>query len=413
MEKLKNYIKKYDLASNHDLTLLLILLLSISWYKLAPLFLILLSVLIVLKGKKNKLVQLINIRSGAFWAICFFVLHILGMVWTKNTGFGWSDVGMKVSFVVLPVILLFGNFNFSLRDWLFYFTKGLTYLVIGMLVFSAWRSWYYPEDNNWGYFFETEFSIFIHRSYWATYSALAASFVLFEWINHQQKKINWYLFSWILLSLSTFLTISKAGIIIWSFLTIIVIIYYLFSSKKYYILSIIGSATIGLLLFLFFANTRISERFQEIPKAFSHVHTTNNNTVESNEARIVMWSTSLKLIREYWLFGTGTGDVKDALIQKNLELGNLEIAERRLNAHNQFLNTWLQLGVFGLFSLLMMFVTTWINSNKNHSFYGKLFVLAMVLTMLFESFLETQAGIVPFCILLTRINLSYSIESAD
>jgi O-antigen ligase len=288
------------------------------------------------------------------------------------------------------------------------FSLGLTVLVIIMLLFSVWRSFYYPEDNNWGYFFETEYSIFLHRSYWATYTALASAALLHVLFTKSAYRNLVYFSAWLLLSCSTFLTISKAGIIIWFILTTSTVVHWFISSKHYKTLVLSIAVVFGLTALILFTNNRISSRFKEIPKAMNAQDNERETSIESNEARLTMWTTSWEIIKDNWLFGVGTGDVKDALISKNVALGNLEIAEKKLNSHNQFLNTWVQLGIGGLFCLLMIFVATW---NSTKSFYGAIFILAFGTTMLFESFIETQGGIVPFCLLLGLFQLNYSEKS--
>ncbi len=129
-----------------------------------------------------------------------------------------------------------------------------------------------------------------------------------------------------------------------------------------------------------------------------------NSDVESNAARIIMWSTSVKVIQSNWLLGTGTGDVKDVLIAKNVELGNIEVAEKKLNSHNQYLNSWVQLGVFGFVFLFGIFISSFGTAIRNGSLPVTLMTLAFVITMLFESFVETQGGIIPFCLLMAVLN---------
>lgn len=390
--------------------LLITLLLSVSWVKLAPLILLLFLVLGFIQGsyKRTFIKHFFNWKSGLFWASCFFCFHFVGLIWTSNYGFAWSDIGMKLSFILIPITFSICQIKSTITTWVMRFSLGLTVLVIIMLLFSVWRSFYYPEDNNWGYFFETEYSIFLHRSYWATYTALASAALLHVLFTKSAYRNLVYFSAWLLLSCSTFLTISKAGIIIWFILTTSTVVHWFISSKHYKTLVLSIAVVFGLTALILFTNNRISSRFKEIPKAMNAQDNERETSIESNEARLTMWTTSWEIIKDNWLFGVGTGDVKDALISKNVALGNLEIAEKKLNSHNQFLNTWVQLGIGGLFCLLMIFVATW---NSTKSFYGAIFILAFGTTMLFESFIETQGGIVPFCLLLGLFQLNYSEKS--
>lgn len=384
----------------------LIFVVSITWLKFAPILIVFLFLLACFQHNSWKEIKerLFSWKSPGFWSICFLLYHIVGMLWSTNTAFGWSDIGMKASFLIFPLIFAIGRFSFKPKELIKTLSSLITWIVIGLLIFASWRSWYYPEDNHWGYFFETEYSHFIHRSYFATYTAFASAVTLHLLIYQHEKRTLWNWISWLLLSISTFLTISKAGILILLILTLTIVIRRLLISKKYKLVLFGSLSIVVLFVFLFNSNSRIASRFQEIPKPFTPVETVNNVGVESNEARIIMWSTSLKVIKDNWLFGTGTGDVKDVLIQKNTELGNTGVAERKLNSHNQFLNSWTQLGILGLGCLLLLFITTLMQSLHLRNSFGVLFVIAFASTMLFESFIETQAGIIPFCLLLMVMN---------
>ncbi len=348
--------------------------------------------------------QLFSSRSAMFWMIAFYVFHIVGMAWSTNLAFGWSDVGMKLSFVIVPLIVSIGRMQLSLKKWLSWAVDCMSVIAVGLLIYAFWKSWYYPEDNHWAYFFESEFSTFLHRSYWATYCAIGTAWALFDWISGTRKIISWRLFTFILLAAATVLTISKAGIIILGLLCFWLILYHIIVRKWWKIALPCLAVMIGLIAGVAHFSPRVASRFQEIPKAFSTVKSSGNTDVESNAARIIMWSTSVIVIQSNWLFGTGTGDVKDVLIATNMELGNNEVAEKKLNSHNQFLNSWVQLGVFGFVFLLGIFFSSFGTAIRNGSLPVTLMTLAFLITMLFESFVETQGGIIPFCLLMAVLN---------
>jgi len=116
-----------------------------------------------------------------------------------------------------------------------------------------------------------------------------------------------------------------------------------------------------------------------------------------------MWTTSLDLFQESFIAGSGTGDYDDVLYNRNMAYGNTGVAKQRLNSHNQFLNTAVQLGSLGVIALILIFVSGFkiALQCKNHLY---IFLLsAFIMNFLFESFLETQAGIVLFCVLLISL----------
>jgi len=209
------------------------------------------------------------------------------------------------------------------------------------------------------------------------------------------------------MTIATVLTISKAGILILILCLLIVFIHKMIQLKKWIFLAFGSVSIIVGITLLVSLSERVSSRFTMISKAINEVKLYDNPDSESNEARLIMWNTSIQLIKRSPILGAGTGDVKDVLIAKNIEMGNTGVADKKLNAHNQYLNTWVQLGVFGLISLLMFFTTLFYLAKKEKNMYLFYFGLILFLSLLTESFLETQAGIIPvgllsFALLSTR-----------
>lgn len=412
---MKAYLATYWRESSRtDKGLMLALVLALTWKNLAPVLLMLSFVLALTERNSGTFFrqQLFSLRSVLTWMLAFYLFHIVGMAWSSNAAFGWSDVGMKLSFLFVPLIVATGRLQLSFRYWMRWIIDGMSMIVIGLLLLAVWKSFAAPEDNHWAYFFESEYSTFLHRSYWATYCAIGASWALFDWISGPRKIVSWRLFTFVLLSASVVLTISKAGIIILGIVCFWLMIHQIIV-RKWWKFAVPGFVVvIGLIVGVTYFSPRVASRFQEVPKAFSSVKTTNNTEIESNTARIIMWSTSWKVIQSNWLAGAGTGDVKDVLIAKNMELGNTGVAEKKLNAHNQFLNSWVQLGLAGFLFLTGIFVTAFANAARYKLLPLTLMTLAFLVTMLFESFVETQGGIIPFCLLMAIMN-QRALASSD
>ncbi len=70
--------------------------------------------------------------------------------------------------------------------------------------------------------------------------------------------------------------------------------------------------------------------------------------------RTVVWKAAWDVGNHNLPWGTGTGDVKDELLLRYKEIGAVHAEERKLNAHNQFLQTFAALGLPGLGALLLL-----------------------------------------------------------
>ncbi|MBU2019516.1 MAG: O-antigen ligase family protein [Bacteroidetes bacterium] len=405
MKGIKEFFRGFTVSDY----LFVFVLLTMCWsVKYAPIGICILVVVGIKNWVKSTslLQSILDWKSPSFWLMLFFIWHVIGLLWTDNFRFAWSDIGMKIHFLFVPFILASVHFSFSKNKALQLWIWSLALTVVANLLFSSVQSIYYPEDNHWGFFLESEFSHWMHRSYYGTYTALAAITVLFL-KPFTFKRVLWGDFGvFVLLSFATFLTGSKAAFLL-IFLGIgMYLLRVLKNQKRSPIKLILGTlVSIGILV-LVLPKTTVGLRLAEIPKALKNMQTAGNNDVETNASRLIVWSTSYKLITEkYWLTGAGTGDGKDELISKNYELGNIGVADKKLNSHNQYLNSWLQLGLVGIFSLLMIFVTSIRIGFQKRSVHELCLSIGLMITFLFESFIETQAGIIPFCVLICLLSL--------
>ena len=111
-------------------------------------------------------------------------------------------------------------------------------------------------------------------------------------------------------------------------------------------------------------------------------------------ARMEIWKISIGLIKQHFMFGVGTGDVKDVFMKAYQQQNLYSIFKKKLNAHNQYLQTFVTLGVFG-FSLLVAFLLIPVyRSLRKGDYLYTLFLLIFAINILVESMLETQAGVV-------------------
>lgn len=116
----------------------------------------------------------------------------------------------------------------------------------------------------------------------------------------------------------------------------------------------------------------------------------------STQARIYAFKTSIEIISENFWLGVGTGDIDPVTNSTYKENGYEGALKRKLNAHNQFLQTFGALGLFGFLSLVLIFVGLWFLGVTQKNELIIFFTTLCFLFALTESFLETQAGIVFF-----------------
>jgi O-antigen ligase len=297
----------------------------------------------------------------------------------------------------------------TVRKWgNFEWKQLLVYsLLFALVMYETLALWRYigQSENSWQFeFLASRFSIFMHRSYFACYLVIGI-ILIFENIRSAYSISSVVLISFF--SVGVLQTESKAGIV--CLFLVFVFQFYSLLKLKHKKFNWILTFSIFLFSTILLTNNPIKSRFESMFDAVGNMQTKNNNSVESNTARIIMWNTSLDVWKENFLFGTGTGDYDDELTAKNIEYKNFGVARERLNSHNQFLNSAVQLGLVGFLVLLMIFISSYFFSDKK--LWQLLILVVFSINFLVESFLETQAGIVLFVVLLTLFFPNYTTQN--
>jgi len=145
-------------------------------------------------------------------------------------------------------------------------------------------------------------------------------------------------------------------------------------------------------LFIIFKNPVIRERIIESNKP--HAHYSENKYGEGGlSLRTYKWKYTWEAILLSPWFGTGTGDAQDAL-QERYQAHAFDIGyTNRFNAHNQYLQVWLEHGVLGLISLLFCWGYMIGQSLTTKSWLALSFIGLFMISCLTESMLEVNKGI--------------------
>jgi O-antigen ligase len=140
----------------------------------------------------------------------------------------------------------------------------------------------------------------------------------------------------------------------------------------------------------------ISPRTSLLISEFRKSVTESNYNPEGTVLRIAVWTGAVEIVKENWLLGVGTGDGEIAMLEKTQVL-NKKAFEQKLNAHNQYLETFMTLGIVGFLIVVIMLLFPLVYSLKKRHFIFVSFLLIVGINMLFESVFETFQGIIFFC----------------
>lgn len=335
-----------------------------------------------------------------------YVLFMFGLLYSSNVSFGIQKAETRLALLILPIVLP----TLKHADWHIhgerYFIWYIRIAALSSLVCIGQGFFHYFQEVNainsgeiilnpvgHNYFLSSHLTGFImHPGYYAVYVVLAI-FALFNLMLYKAKKYlrwNWLFIMIILVSL-LFLSYAKTALIVFVLLSLIFgmqTAYY--KNKMIYLLYGFIIATTSLLVFYFFVpNTQ--ERVQAIQDVII-TEKLDPTSTESTQARAHTWRGALAALKKSPIYGFGTGDANDELFKSYEELNYTGVLSREFNAHNEYLQTALALGLVGVFFLVLPFILLFRLAWIQRSFYMGSWVLLTCIVFLFESYLNMQAG---------------------
>ena len=186
---------------------------------------------------------------------------------------------------------------------------------------------------------------------------------------------------------------SKAGLLIWLAVVVLYTALLMFRYKRRVtgVLFFAFSLIVFALFLLLFptAATRVSQAKQDIAAADSI-----GNSARSTGDRVLIWQSSKEIIKQNFLFGVGTGDVRDKLMEEYRRGDVIAVLKHYFNAHDQYVQTLIALGIFGLLLLVTMIIAPAIFSFRRENYIYFAFLFIVGISMFFESMLERQEGVV-------------------
>jgi O-antigen ligase len=112
--------------------------------------------------------------------------------------------------------------------------------------------------------------------------------------------------------------------------------------------------------------------------------------------RLAILENSLELIQDHWLLGVGPGNMREVLdtyyTKNNFSFGMLN----NLDPHNQFLHTFINLGIVGVIVLLLLVISLAFYSVKNRDPLLATLLMIFILFSISASTLSVNKGIMFF-----------------
>ncbi len=327
-----------------------------------------------------------------------YLLYMIGMLYSTDMKYGWFDLEVKLSLFIFPLI-------FSLSD-LSVLTHRRVRMILDAFLAGCLAGSLILLCHTWmanvhrgipDAFYYTNLSWYFHSSYLAMYYCLGASIALWRIVeNFRREPVHRYILPALMalwLEAMVFLLSSKAGLIL--LLAVQGLMVLLFVKRAGLFRTLLAVMVLVVVFAGFsrmfpFAFTRISRADSMVSSSQTLLENPNDGTV----ARMEIWKVSVGLIRDHFLFGTGTGDVKKVCLEAYREHRMLPVVKKNLNSHNQYIQTFIALGVLGFILLAASLLVPGYLSLRRGDMVYLCFLVIFGISILFESMLETQAGVV-------------------
>ncbi len=305
---------------------------------------------------------------------------------------GYVDVRIKLSLLVFPIV--YASRPLQKEQLKPVFVSLLAGSVLCSLILLTRAIFIFMTTGENNFFYELFSSYLIHPSYLAMYLNIGITWILIQLYQNNNAFGKFSVFiSVILLLFFSFILVllsSKLGLITLALIYLIRLICYSF--KRY----LIGIAGLILAIAIGFGVVKfvpaIADRVKTATDAIT-APTVNNADAESTAVRMLIWKAAGQVISEHFIIGTGTGDPKDELIKEYEKRAMTGAVEHRLNAHNEFYQVFVSLGLIGFIIFCMQLFIPLAVSIKEKKLIYIFFLIIVILNFLTESMLEREAGV--------------------
>ncbi len=375
----------------------------------------------LLEGKWSEKKMLLE-QNPLVWLVpAFFLLHFIGLWHTDNLQMGWANLDKKIFLLLVPIALastrpfdkwelntLFGAFMASLLvGTLICIGNSVSLYVLNKpipgLLNDTMLSYHLLQEGEsfWLYFSNVGLAsgIDLHPTYFALYLALCLLILIYVYrdnaddLTRRERIVLYAIFSFFALFI-VFLS-SK----IMTVATIVIVIFaatrFITKASKSFSILVVSVVAVAIISFVFVNPVSRITSIQELLITPISVPDPKN---PDTDLRLSLWSVGDRALHEINpVFGAGTGDVND-LMSSLVVRTNPDLEPGIFDPHNQFLHTWLALGMVGLLTLMAVLVVPMYFAYRKKYFLTSAFISLFLLVCLTESALEVQKGIVLFAL---------------
>lgn len=333
-------------------------------------------------------------RSGYWISWGLFLLMILSLLWTENFAKSLRGLERQLPFLILPLAFWWmPKLTVSvLHRALYIFSLGLSVLAFGLIL---WAGVSYGNDGNSQVFFYHNLVLFFNLN--AIYISVMVSLSLLYMIFYRKRTV-WH--NSISFTLLLFLVLlSSKNLIITTVIAAFLgfLITRKFNRRKWTLIALTGAGIFTILFFSPLKERWDTEFSADVSDAltcdgFSAVYPWTGTTFRLFQTRIFYESFKENKV---WLTGFGINAAQNRIAEKQNEYF-LYYGYNTYNYHNQYVQTFAELGLFGFVLILLLFAVLIRSYMQHQELLVLFFILVMASVFLTETYIWRQRGMIHF-----------------
>ena len=379
------------------------------WWRLSLLILYLLLANLIVKIVATRHIGNSSLRKAslAAWVpvLAFVAMYAISLSYSEDLAQGYKSIERHLTFVAMALFFLLSNLSYMRRRHIHIMLNAMTLALIlrflVLLCVSAYSYLFVHHDIQLiiGSHFDP-----MHHSYLSLYILLSIAF-LYSLLkkNNSRRKTTVLLLAIALLAVYIFLIQARMGLLLLLLFLIVALVHQIIAHQRLMVCLIVIVLLESVAVAMVHTAPLMTQRFVNLSTVISNSH--------DNDVRYSIMDASISIIRQSPVFGVGAGDINDAL---SVEYQRRNLVIDMFTPHNQYLETLICTGVFGLAFLLTMLLVPLIQGIRSKNTLMVAFIVLVAIGSLTESILERQMGILFFCFFLGLLpHLTTSSESGE
>lgn len=347
------------------------------------------------------------------------VLNLLGMAYTSNVHDGFSLVERSAITLIIPVIILLVTPTKKQVNIILYFFVTVCLLVCFYCVLYSFYRIYQAgsfinaekiSDRPYYFFINNELTskaMRISPIYLGLYINFCIAFLLVKvfmqkesWKGNFILLIVFHFFQALIFSLSAVLALFA----LW------MIVLFKLASDKTVVqrMSILFTffVVIGICFLGIYSIKPLHDRIFVKPEYhFENAHVSYWSGVT---LRLGVWECAAEAVAEAPIIGHGTGDADDVMVAKYKERRFLLAEYMQLNAHNQYMQSYLMHGIIGIAVIFSVLLFPFYFAVKEGNWLLIMFLVILFLGFLTEVLFDVQKGLVFFSVFFPILYLPHT-----